>query len=63
MLPEIGLMVGAYIITRMLTFAVPPEKNGTFGQALAPGAAIVTILISGGVVYDLFVRGTKLSGF
>ncbi len=59
MIPEIGLMIGAYIITRMVAAMVPPEKNGTAAQLIVTVFATVTIFITGFVMYDLFTRGAK----
>ncbi len=62
MLPEIGLMIGAYIITRMLVVAIPPTKTGAVGQVIATIAAVITILVAAGVMLDLFTRGTTTPG-
>ena len=58
MIPEIGLMIGAYITIRMVAAVAPPEKNGTAAQLIVTVCAIVTILVTGFVMYDLFARGS-----
>jgi len=58
MIPEIGLMIGAYIITRMVASMPWPEKNATAAQLVVTIFASVTVLVSGFVVYDLFTRGS-----
>ncbi len=63
MIPEIGLMIGAYIITRMVAAVAPPEKNGAAAQLIVTAFATVTILIAAFVMFDLFTRGaTGLPG-
>jgi hypothetical protein len=59
MIPEIGLMIGAYIITRMIAAVAPPEKNGMAAQLIVTVFATCTILITAFVMYDLFTRGAK----
>lgn len=54
MLAEIGIMVGFYILTRMLT--IERNKDGKvsiFGKAFAAVTFIVTVFI----VIDLVMRG------
>ncbi len=59
MLPEIGFMVGAYIITRMTSLLTRTEQ-GTESM-IARIFASITILVTGLVVLDLFLRGAKLT--
>ena len=55
MIPEIGFMIGAYIVTRMVALILAPEpKPGATARVLA----LVTILISTLVMLDLLLRGT-----
>ena len=55
MIPDIGLMVGAYIVTRMLRLLVKtePKENG-----VVVFFAAVTILVTVICLYDLLSRGT-----
>ena len=63
MLPEIGWVIGAYIkITRMMEILKPKEGRNMIGSVVVGVFAFITIAISSFVTYDLFVRGTKLSG-
>jgi hypothetical protein len=58
MIPLIGLMVGAYIITRMLHLIIDKEK-------LSPVTLIFatcTILITLYVIYSLLSKGMELTG-
>ena len=50
MIPEIGIMVGAYIITRCV---------GLLGSAnpVAQILAVITVLIAGFIRYDLILSG------
>lgn len=55
LIPDIGLMVGAYIITRMLRLIVKrePKEHGVV-IAFAVGTVIVTVIS----LFDLLARGT-----
>ena len=55
MIPEIGVMVGAYIVTRMLELIVGPNSRAA---VITRAFAIVTILVSLVVIADLALRGT-----
>jgi hypothetical protein len=57
MIPEIGLMIGAYIITRMIIAIAPPDKNGPVAQVIVAVFSILTIVVAAFVMYDLFARG------
>ena len=55
MIPEIGLMVGFYIITRMVSFLM---RKGERKESIAVYVfAVITILITIFVIYDLFTGG------
>jgi len=56
MLPEIGLMIGAYIITRMVSFMTrkEPRNESRITEAFAAITIIVTVL----VILDLLSRGS-----
>jgi len=58
MIPEIGLMIGFYIITRMISFLLRKgeRKESTAVMVLS----VITIIITVFVVYDLFVRGASI---
>lgn len=58
MLAEIGIMVGFYIMTRML--ALERKKDGTLPM-FARVLAIVTFIITAIVVVDLVYRGFSAS--
>jgi hypothetical protein len=61
MIPDIGLMIGAYIITRMFSFLT---RKGQMEESLVVKIfAIITMLLTFVVVIDLFTRGTSKSGF
>ncbi len=52
MIPEIGVVVGLYVITRMLQLATDEATSGTvkvFG--------VITALVAAVVMADVFVRG------
>lgn len=55
MLPDIGLMVGAYIITRMVSFLT--RKDQRLESGVVRVLSIVTIAISVIVMADLLSRG------
>jgi len=59
MLAEIGIMVGFYILTRMLTIERNKEgKVSSFAKVLAVVTFIVTVII----LIDLVMRGFTVSG-
>lgn len=58
MIPEIGLMIGLYIITRMVSFLL---RTGDRKESIAVLVlAVITIITTVFVIYDLFVRGASL---
>lgn len=58
MLAEIGIMVGFYIMTRML--ALERKKDGT-PSAITRALAVVTFIVTCLVVVDLVFRGLSAS--
>jgi hypothetical protein len=60
MLAEIGLMVGFYIITRMVSFLLRKGERKESGAVQI--FAVVTIIITIIVVADLFMKGVSVSG-
>ena len=58
MIAEIGLMIGFYIITRMISILL--RKGERQENAIVIVFAAITILITLFVVYDLFTRGANL---
>lgn len=58
MIPEIGLMIGLYIITRMVSFLL---RTGDRKESIAVLVlAVITIIVTGFVIYDLFERGASI---
>lgn len=55
MIPAIGLMIGAYVITRMLDILAGEKKNWI------KGAAVVTILVALISVIDILNAGSRVS--
>ncbi len=53
MIPEIGIMVGLYIVTRMLLVL-----HGSSATRAARVLAFITVLVSLVVMADLALRGT-----
>lgn len=58
MIPLIGLMVGAYIITKMLSLVIDKPKETNIVTVVF---AIATILISLYVIYSLLTSGSELA--
>jgi hypothetical protein len=62
MIPEIGVMLAAYIVTRMLALIVTRNDATSqvlqFGQIIAKIFAGVTIIVAVIVAIDLALRGT-----
>lgn len=54
MIPEIGLMIGAYIIVRMVRLIVNHEREHWAVWTLAMVAILVTVI----VLFDLLSRGS-----
>ncbi len=61
MLPDIGLMVGVYIITRMISFLSRKQERAE--PIVVKVFAVITIAISVIVILDLLLRGTGPSQF
>lgn len=57
MIPAIGLMIGAYIITRMIIVLTDTKKTGLLVMIFA----VLTILISIYCIYTLFASGVDVS--
>jgi hypothetical protein len=59
MIPQIGLMVGLYIMTRMFQLLLPQgeRRQHVFVTILAGITVVVTVF----VIADLFIRGASLS--
>lgn len=55
MIPAIGLMIGAYVITRMLDILADEKKNWI------KGAAVATILVTLVSVIDILNAGSRVS--
>lgn len=60
MIPEIGILIGAYVITRMVDLVRERirEFHGFWSVAIV-GLAVLTILVAGFVSFDLFVRAAS----
>ena len=59
MIPTIGIMVGLYVITRMLDFIIPKKDGNTSGVVQI--FAIITILFTLYAIYSLFTGGVDFS--
>lgn len=59
MIPEIGVLIAAYVITRMLALMYTPPTSR--GRTIVGAAAGVTIAIAVFVAMDLIRTGTELS--
>jgi hypothetical protein len=60
MLPEIALMIGLYIITRM--FAVLTRMDERRDRPIVVILAGITVVVTVFVVADLFIRGSAVLG-
>lgn len=58
MIPLIGIMIGAYIITRMLHLIIDQSKTT---NAVTMIFAVITILITIYVIYSLLTSGSETS--
>ncbi len=56
MIPEIGIMIGLYVISRMAEMILRPRQNAA-AQVLVMIPAVVTILATLFILMDLFTRG------
>jgi hypothetical protein len=55
MIPDIGLMIGAYVVTRMISFLT---RNGERAESMVVKVlAAITVLITLICVADLLMRG------
>jgi len=59
MIPAIALMVGAYIITRMVAIIADKEETSILSTIFAA----ITILISLYCIYTVFSAGAEVSNF
>ena len=59
MIPTIGIMVGLYVITKMLDFIIP-KKDGNI-NVVVQIFAIITIFFTLYAIYSLFTTGVDLS--
>ena len=57
MIPAIGLMIGAYIFTRMIELLAGSSKSG---QVLVKIFAVLTMLITVVSVFDLVMSGSNV---
>lgn len=58
MIPEIGLIIGLYIITRMVSFLL---RTGDRKESVAVMVlAVINIIVTGFVIYDFFVTGASI---
>lgn len=55
MIPSIGIMIGAYIVPRSLSFMTPKEerRESLFVQIVAFGVTLLTLFL----MYDLLMSG------
>lgn len=60
MLAEIGIMIGFYVLTRMLT--IERKKDGA-PSSLARVFATITFIVATIVILDLLVRGLTATTF
>jgi hypothetical protein len=58
MLPEIGIMIGFYIILKSLSLLTKSHDKGE--SALTRGFSILTIIVSIICLGDLFLSGMKI---
>jgi hypothetical protein len=58
MIPEIGLMVGLYIVTRMTQLMLTVSAQGTGVERTTKLLALLTIVLTGLFMVDLLMRGT-----
>jgi hypothetical protein len=57
MIPDIGIMIGAYIITRMISFLTRKEERAE--SPVVKVLAVITTIITVIVIIDLFSKGTN----
>jgi len=55
MIPDIGLMVGAYVVTRMVSFLT--RKGDRAESVVVKVLAVITVLVTVICVADLLMRG------
>ena len=60
MIPIIGIMVGCYVITRMLALYNHPTHVGTPLASSINGAAIVTIVVAVWAILSLVLTGSSI---
>lgn len=54
MISEIGILIGCYVITRMVSFITRNEKRQE--HIIVKILSIITILVTFIIMYDLFTR-------
>lgn len=59
MIPTIGVMIGAYIGTRMVDIFCRPKSQQSAGHPLLIISAILTLLVTGFCVIDLVLSGAR----
>ena len=59
MIPEIGVMVGAYIFTRMLSFMMREDAHRE--STAVKVFALLTMIVTVFVVLDLLLGGTNVT--
>lgn len=57
MLPDIGLMVGVYIVTRMVSFLTRQDQRAEVG--IVKILAVITIVVTLIALGDLLLRGAS----
>lgn len=63
MIPEIGILIGAYVLTRMVDLIRERiEHFHGFWSVAIVGLALLTIIVAGVVSFDLFVRAVSGGG-
>jgi hypothetical protein len=61
MIPDIGLMIGLYIITRMISFLSRKETRAE--NIIVKSFAVITIIVTVISIIDLFSHGTSIPSF
>jgi hypothetical protein len=58
MIPDIGVMIAAYIFTRMAALLGQPSPNA---NVLAKVFAVITMIVATLIAFDLIARGTSVN--
>lgn len=56
---EIGIMIGAYIVTRMCELLVTRGTPKTMAAVVLTVCAVATLLAAAFIAFDLWVRGVS----